>query len=183
MAKISLSPPWVEYYHKINELFKHDPEVKVIYDENQNRLSLYVDNENKAAALTELLPETKEFGTVVMEIVVIPSNTKKNLRKTNISRKTNIYLIEAAFENNPIVNDIKIISGLFSYDLNYVIFKNCVVQYFNDNLGDYNGLKSTLYEDIARDVFDSCEGVFYCTDQVFAITNLGSYSIMSTSTK
>ena len=177
MAKISLSPPWVEYYHKINELFKYDPEVRVIYDENQNRLSLYVDNENKAIALTELLPETKEFGAVLMEIVVIPANTKKNLRKTNIS------LIEAAFENNPIVNDIKIISGLFSYDLNYVIFKNCVVQYFSDNLGDYNGLKSTLYEDIARDVFDSCEGVFYCTDKPssnFTITGLGSCSITST---
>ena len=159
MAKISLSPLWVEYYHKINELFKYDPEVRVIYDEDINKLSLYVDNENKASAIAELLPTKREFGNVVMEIAIIPANTKKNLRKTNIS------LIEAAFENNPIVNDIKIISGLFSYDLNYVIFKNCVVQYFNDSLGDYNGLKSTLYEDIARDVFDGCEGVFYCTDK------------------
>lgn len=180
MAKISLSPPWVEYYHKVDELFKYDQEVRVIYDEDINKLSLYVDNENKASAIAELLPTEREFGNVIMEIAIIPSNTKKNLRRTNIS------LIEAAFENNPIVDDIKIISGLFSYDLNYVIFKNCVVQYFNDNLGDYNGLKSTLYEDIARDVFDDCEGIFYCTDKPlsnFATTSFNPYSITSTSTK
>lgn len=179
MAKISLSPPWVEYYHKIDEFFKYDPEVRVIYDEDENKLSLYVDNENKASAIAELLPATKEFGAVLMKIIVIPTNTKKNLRKTNIS------LIEAAFENNPIINDIKIVSGLFSYDLYYVMFKNCVVQYFDDNLGDYHGLKSTLYENIARDVFDGCEGIFYCTDRPssnFTITGsgLGSYSITST---
>lgn len=48
----------------------------------------------------------------------------------------------------------------------YVVFKNCVVQFFNDNLNDIYGNISTLYQDIAREIFADAEweGVFYCTD-------------------
>ena len=49
----------------------------------------------------------------------------------------------------------------------YVVFKNCVVQFFNDNLNDPHGVLSTLYQDIAREVFGDCGmagGVAYCTD-------------------
>ena len=48
----------------------------------------------------------------------------------------------------------------------YVVFKNCVVQFFNDNLNDAHGLISTLYQDIAADILDGpgTIGVYYCTD-------------------
>lgn len=165
MAKISLSPPWVEYYREVNEMFKRDKEVRVVYDEDINKLSLYVDNEVKASALSQLLPVTKEFGTVVMEIEVVPCNTKgSSLRRTNNT------IIEDAFAKNPAVNSIKTVSGIFDYDLYYVIFEKSVVQYFVDNLGDYNGIKSTLYENIARDIFEKMDGVFYCTDLSDTIT-------------
>jgi len=59
-------------------------------------------------------------------------------------------------------------------DLTYVLFKNKVVQYFIDNIGDYNGMKSTLYEDIARDIFEDVDGVFFCTALP---DNLSSYTI------
>lgn len=181
MAKISLSPPWVEYYREVNEMFRRDREVRVVYDEDKNKLSLYVDDEDKASALSQLLPATKEFGTVVMEIEIVPCNTKGSSL-----RRTNNIIIEDAFARNPAVNNIKTVSGIFGYDLYYVIFENSVVQYFVDNLGDYNGMRSTLYENIARDIFEGVNGVFYCTDTPssnFTISGLGSCSIMSTSTK
>ena len=48
--------------------------------------------------------------------------------------------------------------------LHYVVFKNRVVQYWSDNLGDINGNTSTLYENIARDVFGETDNVCFNTD-------------------
>ena len=47
-----------------------------------------------------------------------------------------------------------------------LVFKNCVVQFFNDNLNDAHGLISTLYQEIADDVLVNIDfhGVYYCTD-------------------
>ena len=69
-----------------------------------------------------------------------------------------------AFEGNPALSYI-VRGSLPMVDMNvYVVFKNKVVQYFNDNLMDINGFCSTLYENIARDIFEKMDGVFYCTD-------------------
>jgi hypothetical protein len=43
------------------------------------------------------------------------------------------------------------------------VFEKKVVQFFNDQLDDINGNKSTLYQDIAKDVFEKHEGVYFCT--------------------
>ena len=48
--------------------------------------------------------------------------------------------------------------------MTYVVFVKEVVQYFNDDLGDANGVCSTLYQDIAKRLFTSTEGVFFCTN-------------------
>jgi len=50
--------------------------------------------------------------------------------------------------------------------MNHVVFENKVVQYFNDQLDDPYGVKSALYEDLARDVFEDSEGVFFNTQVV-----------------
>jgi len=54
---------------------------------------------------------------------------------------------------------------LFNNPVDYVVFRNEVVQFFNDEMGDPNGLKSTLYQDIAKDVFADKDGIFFCTEQ------------------
>ena len=53
---------------------------------------------------------------------------------------------------------------MFAYNTIYVVFKNRVVQFFNDNLNDIYGNISTLYQEIASDVFKEISGVNYCTD-------------------
>lgn len=49
----------------------------------------------------------------------------------------------------------------------YVVFEKEVVQYWNDNLADYNGLTSTLYQDLAKEIFEDAnlDGVYFCTDE------------------
>ena len=56
MARIRKSAPWVDYYYELEVMFKEDPEVRVVYDEEAYEVKLFVDSMTKANALAELLP-------------------------------------------------------------------------------------------------------------------------------
>lgn len=152
---IKLSPPWIVFYEKINALFKDDPAVKVDYDEDTKAIRLYVEGAEKADALSQLLPTEKTFGDITVKVTVIPANMESPSR---------LQLFQKAFEGNPAFAYIHESGGIFNF--NYVVFKAKVVQYEGDNTGDLNGLTSTLYQDIAKDVFEDVSGVFFCTEPV-----------------
>ena len=154
--KLKLSSPWMTYYHELEALFKEDPAIKLEYNEDDNIIKLYVEGDEKADALTQILPSEKVFGSVVVKIMVIPANKLTNSK---------ILLFQKAFEGNPVVTAIETYT-LFNNPVTYVVFKNKVVQFFNDNLGDINGNKSTLYQDIANEIFEDHTGIFFCTESV-----------------
>lgn len=158
MAKLGLSSPWMIFYHKVEALFAKDNEVKVIYDEANRAINLYVDNAAKADVLAKHIPEVKKFGRVDLKINVIPANG---------ANATGDFA--SLFENNGAVSFVKTIDSI-GWKCQYVVFKKEVVQFFTDDLGDYNGYHSTLYEDIAREVFENTEGVFFCTDTQNSVT-------------
>ena len=70
-----------------------------------------------------------------------------------------------AFNRNPAFVFTKSIQGIFSNNITYVVFRNKVVQYFDDDLSDIYGQCSTLYQYIAKNIFVDMESVFYCTDK------------------
>ena len=153
MENMKLSPPWITFVHEVEALFEEDTDVKIKFDENENNLKLYVSALRKADALTKLLPTEKDFGNVKLKISVIPPNTEP----------TKADLFDEAFFGNPAVQ------GVYAFDspfgtVSYVVFRNKVVQFFNDQMDDINGNKSTLFQDIAKEVFGTDHGVFYCTD-------------------
>lgn len=158
MAILAKSSPWVTYYKEVDALFKKDKEVLVVFDEENIELKIYVDNQEKASAIQYLIPNEKNFGNVILKIKVIPSNGKqlRDVRTTNI-----VDIASDAFRGNNAVFAVTDVRAVF--DLVYVIFRKEVVQYFDDNIGDINGNCSTLYEVIARDVFNDV-GIKYCTD-------------------
>ena len=161
MAKLKLSPPWVLYYKKLNTLFEYDKDVLVIYDEDEMEIKLYCSDNNKSEALSLLLPNTISFGDVELTITVIPSNEKTNKVKITINNpETAIYVLFNT--NNDYVESVEVIPTPFG-KFTYVIFIKEVVQYFEDNLSDFYGVKSTLCEDIAREIFKDIDGVFFCT--------------------
>lgn len=161
MAKLKLSPPWVLYYKKLNTLFEYDKDVLVIYDEDEMEIKLYCSDNNKSEALSLLLPNTISFGDVELKITVIPSNEKTNKVKITINNpETAIYVLFNT--NNDYVESVEVIPTPFG-KFTYVIFIKEVVQYFEDNLSDFYGVKSTLCEDIAREIFKDIDGVFFCT--------------------
>ena len=163
MARIKLSPPWVTYYNELNCLFKEDPDIIVIYDEENNEIKLCVDNNEKVCALSGILSPEKDFGTVTMKITVVPSNGFTKPDESKMQKiYTNPYAI--AFEGNPILSYVKQIDTIIMGKITYVVFVNEVVQYFNDNLYDINGVCSTLYQEIAKEVFKESNSVHFCTD-------------------
>lgn len=179
MARLNLSAPWVLYYHEVKAMFEKDYEVTVIYDdseENKPELKIYVDTEyaKKAEAIEKLLPASVRFGTVGMGISVIPINTGLRFSKSgkyyggkrlfNKDLDSPIDIFYAAFNNNCALINVDVITGVFSNPIYYVTFRKEVVQYFTDDLSDPNGIRSTLYQEIAKEIFKPIEGVYYCTD-------------------
>ena len=147
-----LSPPWIIYWRKLEALFGQDPEIHIEFDEIDYVISLFVDNDIKAEALCQILPTEKTFGNITVYIEVIPSNIKKNLAQ---------YYVEA-FTGNPVFEEKISSEGIFHSD--YIVFKNEVVQFFSDNLADPHGQTSTLYQDIADEIFEDREsGIYFCT--------------------
>ena len=142
------------YFRQVEALFKEDPDVKVEFDNETNTLTLRVEGWAKAEAIEKLLPQEKEFGNIIVKVKVIPANTD------NIDRLT---LLKKAFEGNPAVDDI-VKAEVFGNTMNYVIFKKEVVQYYNDDISDFFGVCSTLYQDIAKEVLGEDEGIYFCTN-------------------
>lgn len=155
IKKIGLAPPWVIYSNEIEALFRDDPEIRVEYNDDEKEVKLYVENQEKADALTKLLPSTQSFGNIVLKITIVPANVLEDSK---------VKLFQVAFEGNPAFSYSRSIEGILSNPIHYIVFKKKVVQYYDDDIGDINGICSTLYQDIAKDVFGDVEGVFFCTD-------------------
>lgn len=157
MENTNISAPWVTHYHMIEALFKDDPEITVEYDKENTTVKLFVRNQDKAEALTKLMPTEVPFGNVKLRISVIPANT---------IWKPDDY-IRKAFVGNPIFDDVCEVGIHQGATLYYALFKKEVIKFFDDNLGDPHGNVFTLAQDIAKNVLTNTPaGVFYSTSEV-----------------
>ena len=152
--KMKLSPPWVTFYKEMNALFGEDPDINVTFDEDTNTIKLFVEGVDKADALTQLLPAEKTFGNITVYIEVIPAN----------KQQSKIDLFRKAFEGNPVFSYAVTVGGISSNDYNFIVFRHKICQFWNDQMNDINGNVSTLYENVARDIFDDTKGIFFNTE-------------------
>lgn len=157
MATITKSPPWETFRNMLNALFAGDADILVsnVVDSGDNKkVSIRVSDSNKYEALKELLPEWKEFGNVQLNIVVVPANNPKS--------RADLY--RTLFKENASVSrivDQETIPGVCS---TYVVFSPKIVQFYDDNIADLNGNKTTVLEDVAREVFHD-PSVYFCTEK------------------
>ena len=154
-----ISSPWVRLYREIQAMFAEDKQVKVVLDDTN--VNVYVEDEVKADAIEKILKALYVFGNVTSMVTVYPANNCKSEEKYTYDSVEALY--KTAFENNPALSYVAEYSTVFG-SMAYVVFANKVVQYFNDDLGDVNGMCSTLYQDIAKDIFRHEPNTFYCTD-------------------
>ena len=162
-VRLKISPPWITYVNKLQAVFDEDPQIAFNVDYSVPTVTLATNNPEKAAALKQLLPDEKKFGNVTLFINI---DCEKVINKVFGTAKE---LFETAFYNNPVLAYIVVPEGYNWVPFTYVVFKNCVVQFFNDNLNDPHGIISTLYQDIAVDIFADMSfpqigGICYCTD-------------------
>ena len=151
MAK--LSPPWNTFVSELKALFGEDPDIRITFNEDSYEVRLFVANDEKAEALRQLIPEERIYGNVALKVTVVPANADS----TN-----DADTFEKAFKGNPVLKKVLRLKTPFG-EYDYAVFRKEVVQFFNDDLTDPHGNESTLFEDIARDVFGDT-GVFFCTD-------------------
>ena len=168
MAKVNLVAPWDEYYNEMVAFFAEDPDVMVLYDTEEKHIKVLVRTQHKAEALTYLLNSEVDFGGVKLLITVVPANevmkdVKLFFKTANNEENYNIEYCHA-LNGNELFSSTRTIKNMMGFDAVFVVFQKKVVQYYNDNLGDLNGMKSTLAEYIARDIFAVHNGVFFCTD-------------------
>ena len=152
MATVNFSSPWVQYYRKIEALFRYDKEIRVVYDDENVILNLYVSNGEKASLLSTFLPTEMSYGGTVLTTEIWPVNCEF----TSVNGK-----LSDIFKNNNSVQFIETVEGVL--DITYVVFKDEIVQYYSDDLGDYYGMTSTLYENLAREIFGDSKGVYFST--------------------
>ena len=164
-ARFKISPPWVIMVRKLEALFDGDPLIAFNVDyaaEGGPRVTLSTTDGEKAAALVKILPEEINYGGVVLHICVDCQVWP------NIAFRNNKVLYETAFKGNPAFA-YAIAPTEEGYEwlpIVYVVFKNCVVQFFADNLNDCHGVISTLYQDLAEEIlgFGDRTGVYFNTD-------------------
>lgn len=158
--RLKISPPWVTYMNKLQALFDGDPQIAFNIDYANMTVALAGNNGDKNAALQRLLPTEKKFGNITLKIIV-------DGPISNIAFPTQKDLFDTAFKGNPAyAYSVSPSADTWFFNMTYVVFKNCVVQFFNDNLNDCHGLISTLYQDIAAEIFEDANlnGVYYNTD-------------------
>ena len=158
---VQLSPPWCKFYHEVEALFGKDPDIQVIFDEEDYTVTLYVEDEDKAYALDQILPAKKVMGNIVVTINVIPANDT-----VDTSKKKALY--EKAFAGNPVFSRIEQVSLPMWGNYNYCIFNagESLVQFYNDELQSPWGLCTMVLEDAARDVLAGPDGMLFTTDQI-----------------
>lgn len=159
MENVKMYSPWVVFANEVKKLFERDEEVEVKYDNDEVMLSILVSNQDKYEALRRLIPARKEFGNVPLDINVIPANV-------NYDNASEADLVKRAFARNPAIDAIKTYNTPLG-DVTYVAFDRSVVSVDADDMSDPNGYKSTLYQEIAKDIFN-LNHIFFCTAVSFS---------------
>ena len=155
-GRLTLVSPWINFYREVEELFKYDPEVRVEFiDGDEKEIKMYVKNGYKAVALDRIMPKEKTFGNIVVKVTVIPANTPEEW--------SILDAFDVAFKGNHIYDHSSEKVTPFG-TFRYVLFDARVVQYANDDIGDAYQIRSTLYQEICKDVFsDTAHDVHFCT--------------------
>ena len=163
MESMKIEAPWYEMNKKVKALFEGDPDIEVgdIYTNPEGHSYQYafdvlVRRHEKFKALEKVLPEVMEFGNVALGIFLMDM---ENL----FDEEHPVSVYAAIFDGNPRIKDIREARDSAGTVHAFVRFKPEVVQFFHDDISDYNGNWSGLAQDIAKEVFMGNPFIHFCT--------------------
>lgn len=162
--KTTILAPWYTYRNKLAALFREDPDI-IVGDvvnsadgDGSVCVPVSVSNHEKYIALDRAMAKAKDFGNIHLTVLLIDA--------TRDNGSDNAELYDTIFRGNPLLKDVREVTDPAGAIHGYVRFEPTVVQFFNDDISDYNGNWSGLAQDIAREVFDSSAGIHFCTADV-----------------
>ena len=146
LKSVALSDPWSTYQRKLKALFENDDCIEIgdLYgDKSPYTIPVKIFGQHKASAFQRLVVNPVQFGnvTVNLDVEVISDNVDNMLEDARI-----------LFANNDSVVDVKVVDDVTGTPHGFVLFEPEVVQFFNDNLSDYYGSETTLYQTIAKEL-------------------------------
>lgn len=147
-VRLKILPPWSITIEELIALFDGDSQMafNCNFSGTNPSVTISCNNGDKVAALQEVLPSFYSYGNVKLDVEI--DGTPSNITFTNKKE-----LFDTLFKGNPAyAYSIMPPSEAWYPSMVYVVFKNCVVQFFADNLNDCHGITSTLYQDIAAKV-------------------------------
>lgn len=163
MKQLKLAAPWVTFNKKMKALFDGDKDIVVgdIYESaaTDYAFDIEVKSHKKFEALNRVLPKYREFGNVTLAIILYDEGSTLEVEDFQ-------ELFKAVFDGNENVQDIQKRADQTGTEFMFVRFKPKVIQFYNDDTSDFNGLWSGLAMDIAKDAFDQYDGVSFCTAPV-----------------
>lgn len=149
---IKLSPPWTTIYNKLRVFFAKDPDIKVNPVKLTKAGDRYIVIESpyceKIDALVRLMKDEYKFGNVTLKIHFAVSNGFKATETDGLYG----YAIDGLASNAAIV-DIKKVENFVHDEFVVIEFAKEIVQFYNDDLGDYYGNWNGTYVDVAKELF------------------------------
>ena len=142
-TQVELLSPWEIHARKIGALFAYDRAVEcVTYDEDDHAIKVFVNGDDKAAAIQSLLVDHLDFGNVSVDVRVIPSNEEPD----------EVELFSRAFEGNELFSCMLQMTTPHGVDENFAVFEPVAVQYYSDDVGSAFGVTTVTPEQLAKDV-------------------------------
>ena len=168
MKRLILEAPWYTYQKKVKALFERDPAIhvgEIVEPEDGSADYLFdieVRDHEKFLAMDRVFPKCVQFGNVILAINLYDEENDTGTADV-------VALYETIFRGNPIVKDVRLAQDPTGTAHGFVRFQPEVIQFFDDDLYDYDGNWSGLAQDIAREVFqDETRGIHFCTAPVTA---------------
>lgn len=165
---VKLAPPWSTYNKMVKVLLDDDPDINVsgLFESDGDEkdydyaFNIEVKDQNKFLALNKVLDPYVEFGNVVLKQILVD--------KTEEGKNPYVELYETIFTGNPHLKDIKEVKDPAGVIHCYVRFEPEVLQFYNDDLTDYNGNRSCLAENVAYEIFSKHldPSVNFCTADI-----------------
>ncbi len=161
----NIEAPWNTFWKMVDALFSQDDDISIgnVYEPENSMydyaFNIEVKSHEKFVALDRVIPSYKIFGNVTLGIFLFDEE--------NNEMKTAEDLYKAIFKGNPIVKDIRSRGDGMGFEHSYVRFQPEVIQFFDDDISDFDGNWTGLAEDIARELFtEDRSGMNFCTANI-----------------
>ena len=142
-TNVGILSPWEIHARKIEALLSYDRAVDgVAYDDETHEIKVFVNGDDKAAAIQSLLVDHLDFGNVSVDVRVIPSNVEPDEAE----------LFSRAFEGNELFSCMLQMTTPHGVEENFAVFEPVAVQYYSDDIGSAFGVTTVTPEQLAKDV-------------------------------